>query len=155
MLDEPHNSPLRLQVFLQASGYSRSVNAPSIPPANPSGVRVWPFVLGRHAWYMTYPKDPPPYEPYPDPGQQPPATALVCPKCHGAMRTYERNGIQLEQCGNCRGLFLDFGELEQLTQMEGRFLNQPPPMPGYGPAWGKHGDRRYRKGGLAGLFFSS
>ena len=101
---------------------------------------------------MTYPNDPPPYEPYP--GQQTRGTAMVCPKCHGAMRTYERNGIQLEQCGNCRGLFLDFGELEQLTQMEGRFLNQPPPMPGYGPAWGKHCDRRYRKGGLAGLFFS-
>ncbi|WP_385900421.1 zf-TFIIB domain-containing protein [Tessaracoccus sp. O5.2] len=59
------------------------------------------------------------------------------------------------QCGSCRGLFLDFGELEHLTQMEGRFVSQAPPPPGYGPAWGKHGDRRYRKGGLAGLFFSS
>ena len=102
---------------------------------------------------MTYPNDPRPYDPYP--GQEPPRAAIVCPKCHGAMRTYERNGIQLEQCGSCRGLFLDFGELEHLTQMEGRFVNQAPPPPGYGPAWGKHGDRRYRKGGLAGLFFSS
>ncbi|WP_197512047.1 TFIIB-type zinc ribbon-containing protein [Tessaracoccus coleopterorum] len=51
------------------------------------------------------------------------------------MRTYERNGIQLEQCGSCRGLFLDFGELEHLTQMEGRFVSQAPPPPGYGPAW--------------------
>ena len=102
---------------------------------------------------MTYPNHPRPYDPYP--GQEPPRAAIVCPKCHGAMRTYERNGIQLEQCGSCRGLFLDFGELEHLTQMEGRFVNQAPPPPGYGPAWGKHGDRRYRKGGLAGLFFSS
>ena len=102
---------------------------------------------------MTYPNHPRPYDPYP--GQEPPRAAIVCPKCHGAMRTYERNGIQLEQCGSCRGLFLDFGELEHLTQMEGRFVSQAPPPPGYGPAWGKHGDRRYRKGGLAGLFFSS
>ena len=102
---------------------------------------------------MTYPNDPRPYDPYP--GQEPPRAAIVCPKCHGAMRSYERNGIQLEQCGSCRGLFLDFGELEHLTQMEGRFVSQAPPPPGYGPAWGKHGDRRYRKGGLAGLFFSS
>ena len=113
---------------------------------------------------MTNQSDPQ-YEPYPDPRSA--GSVMVCPKCGGAMRTYERNGVQLEQCSGCRGVFLDFGELEQLTQLEGRFLNQPPPPapgygpPGYGPAagygpgWGKHGDRRYRRGGLSGLFFSS
>ena len=38
------------------------------------------------------------------------------------MKTYERNGIHLEQCDTCRGIFLDFGELESLTQMENRFV---------------------------------
>lgn len=95
----------------------------------------------------------PAFESYP--GARPFAAALVCPKCGAAMSTYERNGVQLEQCCSCRGLFLDFGELEHLTQLEGRFVNQPPPPPGYGPAWGTHDDRRYRRGGLAGLFFSS
>jgi hypothetical protein len=27
------------------------------------------------------------------------------------MHTYERNGVHLEQCDSCRGIFLDFGEL--------------------------------------------
>lgn len=72
------------------------------------------------------------------------------------MRTYERNGIHLEQCTGCRGVFLDFGELEHLTQLESRFASQPPPMqPGYGPSWGNHGGHRYRRNGLSGLFFSS
>lgn len=99
---------------------------------------------------MTHPSDPPPYEPY-----RPPASpgGLSCPKCRGAMRTYERNGVHLEQCENCRGVFLDFGELEHLTQLESRFTQ--PPVGGYGPAWGNHGGQRYRRGGLSGLFFSS
>jgi Zn-finger nucleic acid-binding protein len=86
---------------------------------------------------------------------------LLCPKCAGVMRTYERNGVHLEQCDSCRGIFLDFGELESLTQLENRFTSAPPPQPGYGPgygqgpAWGQHGNQRYRKGGFGRLFFSS
>lgn len=34
------------------------------------------------------------------------------------MRTYERNGIMVDQCQECRGIFLDRGELEQLLDAE-------------------------------------
>ena len=82
------------------------------------------------------------------------------------MKTYERNGVHLEQCDSCRGIFLDFGELESLTQMESRFAQAaPPPMPppqqhgyssyNYGPGWGHRGNKHYRKKGFGGLFFSS
>ena len=47
--------------------------------------------------------------------------SLVCPKCRGAMRTYERSGITVDQCGDCRGIFLDRGELERLVDAEARF----------------------------------
>jgi Zn-finger nucleic acid-binding protein len=46
------------------------------------------------------------------------ATDLVCPKCQGLMRTYERSGITVDQCGDCRGIFLDRGELERLVEAE-------------------------------------
>jgi uncharacterized protein len=46
---------------------------------------------------------------------------MTCPKCQGEMRTYERNGIHVDQCTECRGLFLDRGELEHLVQAEGSF----------------------------------
>jgi Zn-finger nucleic acid-binding protein len=43
---------------------------------------------------------------------------LTCPKCHGPMRTYERNGVHVDQCADCRGIFLDRGELERLIDAE-------------------------------------
>jgi Zn-finger nucleic acid-binding protein len=43
---------------------------------------------------------------------------LTCPKCHGAMRTYERNGVHVDQCADCRGIFLDRGELDRLVDAE-------------------------------------
>jgi uncharacterized protein len=46
------------------------------------------------------------------------ATDLVCPKCQGHMRAYERSGVTVDQCGDCRGIFLDRGELERLVDAE-------------------------------------
>lgn len=34
------------------------------------------------------------------------------------MRTYERNGITVDQCTECRGIFLDRGELDRLVDAE-------------------------------------
>lgn len=34
------------------------------------------------------------------------------------MRTYERNGVVIDQCEECRGVFLDRGEPEQLLDAE-------------------------------------
>jgi Zn-finger nucleic acid-binding protein len=45
-------------------------------------------------------------------------TTLTCPKCEGAMRTYERGGVTVDQCGECRGIFLDRGELDRLIDAE-------------------------------------
>ncbi|MEU8714479.1 zf-TFIIB domain-containing protein [Streptomyces sp. NPDC093272] len=66
---------------------------------------------------------------------------MQCPKCHAPMHTYNRNGVQIEQCSGCRGIFLDYGELEALTQMEAQWAKPVPPAPqAYpappAPAWG-------------------
>jgi Zn-finger nucleic acid-binding protein len=45
-------------------------------------------------------------------------TDLVCPKCQGRMRSYERSGVTVDQCTDCRGIFLDRGELERLVDAE-------------------------------------
>lgn len=50
---------------------------------------------------------------------------LICPKCQGLMRQYERNGVTIDQCTECRGLFLDRGELERLTDAERGWHGQP------------------------------
>lgn len=41
------------------------------------------------------------------------------------MRSYERSGITVDQCGECRGIFLDRGELERLVDAEARFNSAP------------------------------
>jgi uncharacterized protein len=38
------------------------------------------------------------------------------------MRTHKRNGVTIEQCTKCHGIFLDRGELEQLIGAESSFL---------------------------------
>ena len=57
------------------------------------------------------------------------ATELVCPKCHGAMRTYERNAVHVDQCVDCRGIFLDRGELEALLNAEAAYNQAAPSSP--------------------------
>lgn len=49
------------------------------------------------------------------------------------MRSYERNGVLVDQCTECRGIFLDRGELERLMDAEGRH---------YGEDRGRGDDRR-------------
>jgi len=68
---------------------------------------------------------------------------MTCPKCHGAMRQYERSGVTVDQCGECRGIFLDRGELEKLFEAEATWNRQqggpaggPPPGPGAPPPGG-------------------
>ena len=75
--------------------------------------------------------------------------AMTCPKCHAEMRTYERNGIHVDQCSECRGIFLDRGELEHLISAEASWKPStpqpasPPPAPGYDPRYqGKPYKRR-------------
>lgn len=60
-------------------------------------------------------------------------TALVCPRCAGQMNTYSRSGVQLDQCDNCKGIFLDRGELEQLAQAEQSYYAPPQQQPAYPP----------------------
>jgi uncharacterized protein len=64
------------------------------------------------------------------------STQLTCPKCHGEMRTYERNDIHIDQCTECRGVFLDRGELERLIAAEAAYspASQVPPVPTPPPA---------------------
>nr|WP_101436203.1 zf-TFIIB domain-containing protein [Amycolatopsis niigatensis] len=52
---------------------------------------------------------------------------MICPKCQNVMRTLDKNGVHIEQCDGCRGIFLDRGELEQIAGAESAFYRQQPP----------------------------
>jgi Zn-finger nucleic acid-binding protein len=49
-------------------------------------------------------------------------TGLACPKCSGEWDTHERNGVVIEECVGCQGVFLDRGELERLIDAESEYL---------------------------------
>ncbi|MFC4859110.1 zf-TFIIB domain-containing protein [Actinophytocola glycyrrhizae] len=57
---------------------------------------------------------------------------MICPKCQNTMRTVDRQGIHIDQCDSCRGIFLDRGELEAILNAERQYSAQaaPPPYQG-------------------------
>ena len=71
---------------------------------------------------------------------------LTCPKCHGSMRQYERNGVHVDQCTECRGVFLDRGELERLTEAESQWARQDAaPAPSAPPSQGQAHQQQYQQ----------
>jgi Zn-finger nucleic acid-binding protein len=60
------------------------------------------------------------------------------------MRTYERSGIHIDQCVECRGVFLDRGELERLMDAEASHYGgqqRPSSPPAAAPAGHPPADR--------------
>ncbi len=39
---------------------------------------------------------------------------MKCPKCGGDLAERDYEGIKIDQCGDCHGVWLDAGELEQI-----------------------------------------
>ncbi|MFB9658348.1 zf-TFIIB domain-containing protein [Glycomyces mayteni] len=74
---------------------------------------------------------------------------MLCPKCQNPMHQYERNGVVVEQCSECKGIFLDRGELEHLMTAESAFqrgaaVAPPGPAPRDQPRYDdRRDDRRY------------
>jgi uncharacterized protein len=44
--------------------------------------------------------------------------AMSCPSCGGALVELERSGVHVDACRNCRGVWLDRGELDRILERE-------------------------------------
>jgi len=42
---------------------------------------------------------------------------MNCPRCNGELRVEDYEGIEVDRCQDCRGMWLDYGELEQLEEV--------------------------------------
>jgi uncharacterized protein len=80
------------------------------------------------------------------PDDAPILIGVTCPKCHGRMRTVDRQGVHIEQCENCRGIFLDHGELEHMLTAEDRFYGSSHYAPPGGHRGKPDSPRPYRGG---------
>lgn len=47
---------------------------------------------------------------------------MKCPKCNIALVVADRNGIEIDYCPDCRGIWLDRGELDKIIE---RTVQQP------------------------------
>lgn len=50
--------------------------------------------------------------------EQAEASAIHCPKCEGTLVEITFEGVQIDRCNKCHGVWLDAGELERLTGQE-------------------------------------
>jgi Zn-finger nucleic acid-binding protein len=69
---------------------------------------------------------------------------IICPKCNAPMRSYERNGVTIEQCTDCRGVFLDRGELDRMIDAESQQYEQPARPPAAAPQYREEHRDEYR-----------
>jgi uncharacterized protein with PIN domain len=47
-------------------------------------------------------------------------SSMRCPRCDGALKETKVGDVSIDTCEKCGGVWLDSGELEQLTKQEGR-----------------------------------
>ncbi|MFA7585518.1 MAG: zf-TFIIB domain-containing protein [Novosphingobium sp.] len=80
--------------------------------------------------------------------------AMSCPVCRVPLAMTDRQGIEIDYCPQCRGVWLDRGELDkiiersmaQTTPVPPPVSTQMPPQPGYGQQpWGDQPHYRHHK----------
>ncbi|MCS6936312.1 MAG: zf-TFIIB domain-containing protein [Candidatus Bipolaricaulota bacterium] len=49
---------------------------------------------------------------------------MRCPLCDVSMREVERRGVRIDVCPECRGVWLDRGELEKLLNAEATWYEE-------------------------------
>lgn len=97
-----------------------------------------------------------------------PAVGMPCPVCKVALTMSERQGVEIDYCPQCRGVWLDRGELDKILERsaaaEAPAAPRPPQQPQMQQPWGgdhrgypphgvnKHGYPKRRKSFLEELF---
>ncbi len=84
---------------------------------------------------------------------------MKCPQCQVPLAIAERQGVEIDYCPQCRGVWLDRGELDKIIERSARPQEAPPPprqaaYPAYGapqpqPSHGgwdhHHGHHKHKK----------
>jgi Zn-finger nucleic acid-binding protein len=79
---------------------------------------------------------------------------MKCPVCNETLTMSERQGVEIDFCPKCRGVWLDRGELDKILEREASYAQGPPQqMPQNDPRYGSRhrhddddDDDRYRYG---------
>lgn len=52
---------------------------------------------------------------------------MKCPKCNETLIMADRQGIEIDYCPNCRGVWLDRGELDKIIERSASYVKGPEP----------------------------
>jgi uncharacterized protein len=88
---------------------------------------------------------------------------MKCPNCNETLLISQRNNVEVDYCPNCRGVWLDKGELDKILDYAERFTsgqaeqsNYPPAGSQSYPQQGKYNEydyKRRKKKSFLGDFF--
>jgi Zn-finger nucleic acid-binding protein len=77
---------------------------------------------------------------------------MKCPNCNETLLISQRNNVEIDYCPNCRGVWLDKGELDKILDYAERFTSGQIPETNYPPASshdyppsGKYNEYDYKK----------
>lgn len=76
---------------------------------------------------------------------------MMCPVCEVPLSMADRQGIEIDFCPDCRGVWLDRGELDKVIERSVSVMapQRVPEPSGYGEdrgyGHGKHGGKHYRR----------
>ena len=68
---------------------------------------------------------------------------MKCPICAVDLHVAERQGVEIDFCQKCRGVWLDRGELDKIIERSNIETRPAEPVPQYGEQHGKHYDDRH------------
>jgi len=87
---------------------------------------------------------------------------MKCPNCEVPLVMTERSGVEIDYCPQCRGVWLDRGELDKIIDRSAQSFSDntpaPPPQPQMPPAQYpshdpyKHGYKKKKKNFLDDIF---
>ena len=66
--------------------------------------------------------------------------AMQCPVCRVALAMSDRQGIEIDYCPQCRGVWLDRGELDKIIERSGPAA---PSTPRPSPSYAQHGGQQH------------
>ena len=88
--------------------------------------------------------------------------AMKCPNCNETLVMADRQGVEIDYCPKCRGIWLDRGELDKLIQRSDQSEAYKAPIPpqreddydnvGYKPYDDDRGYPRKKKSFLSNIF---
>ena len=68
---------------------------------------------------------------------------MNCPICNETLLLAEKQGVEIDYCPKCRGIWLDRGELEKIIEKSNQFEQTSYPEKKYDKHYDDHDDHHY------------